>query len=76
MGNPWEPRARDQQLLGPCSEAEAVRGFPVQEEEVAAEGMAQEVSEEGAFRNGGVGHWLTGSGFEIFLSSRKLPTSN
>ena len=47
MGDPWEPRARDQQLLGPCSEAEAVRGFPVQEEEVAAEGMAQEVSEEG-----------------------------
>ena len=56
MGDPWEPRARDQQLHGPCSEAEAVRGFPVQEEEVAAEGMAQEVSEEGGLQDGGVGH--------------------
>ena len=58
MGNPWEPRARDQQLLGLCSEAEAVRGFPVQEEEVAAEGMAQEVSAsvEGGSQEGGVGH--------------------
>ena len=58
MGNPWEPRARDQQLLGLCSEAEAVRGFPVQEEEVAAEGMAQEVSEEGGLQDGGVGYAL------------------
>ena len=61
MGDPWEPRARDQQLHGPCSEAEAVRGFPVQEEEVAAEGMAQEVSEEGGLQDegGGHGHGLT-----------------
>ena len=51
MGNPWEPRARDQQLTGLCSEASAVRGFPVQEEEVAAEGMAQEVSEEGVLQD-------------------------
>ena len=40
VGDPGEPGARDE-LRG---EAEAVRGVHVQEEEVAAQGVAQEVS--------------------------------